>query len=71
MSARGHRILSLAAGTLLLAAHLLPWRTDLPPRFGWMPRELVLRLAWMAAALVFLLHFCARVWRASGDESDA
>lgn len=31
--------------------------------FGWMPEELLWRLAWMAAAWLYLLWFCRAIWR--------
>lgn len=49
---------------LLLVLHLDFWR---PQRdviwFGWMPEELVWRLAWMVLAFVYLIFFCSRVWK--------
>ena len=35
---------------------------------GLLPRELVDRLVWMAFAWLYLVWFCARIWR---DEDDA
>lgn len=49
---------------LLLVLHLDFWR---PQRdviwFGWMPEELVWRLAWMVLAFAYLVFFCSRVWK--------
>ena len=63
MSRRTHVALSLAWALLLLVTHLDFWR---PQRatlwFGWLPEELLWRLAWMAAAFLFVVHFTARVW---------
>ena len=58
-------IRSIAWGgfVLLLLLHLDWWR---PARarlwFGWMPEELLWRLAWMALATGYLFFFCTWVW---------
>ncbi len=62
MTRRGR--IAWALGLLLVALHLDFWRPDRPVLwFGWMPEELLWRLGWMLAAFVYLLWFCARVWR--------
>lgn len=61
---KGTNLLAWAGLLALLLAHLDVWR-PLPegPYFGWMPEELLFRLLWMGAAWIYLLWFCARVWR--------
>ncbi len=67
---RRDRLLAWAGGLTLLALHLDFWR---PQRvrlvLGWMPEDLAWRLAWMGLAALYLLFFCARVWR--DEEPDA
>lgn len=64
MSARAlQRTAWLGALTLLLL-HLDFWRSQRPTLwFGWMPEELLYRLLWMFLAWLYLLFFCARIWR--------
>ena len=54
---------------LLIAAHLDFWR---PQRevvwFGWLPEELLWRLAWMVLAAAFVIHFTYFVW--AGEDSE-
>ena len=63
------RIQALAwlVGLGLLFVHLFVGR-DLGPnlRFGWIPDELLLRMAWLGAAWLYLLFFCAVIWRPPG-----
>lgn len=55
---------AIAAALVLLALHLDFWRAGRPAVwFGWVPEELLWRLAWMGLAWLYLLWFCARVWR--------
>jgi len=55
---------------VLLALHLDFWR---PQRavlwFGWVPEELLWRLAWMALAWVYLIFVTSFLWR--DDPEDA
>ena len=64
MRRRTTHALALLGAAALLALHLDTWR---PQRahlwFGWMPEELAWRLAWMAAAALYLVWFCSAVWR--------
>jgi len=63
VSDRGARVLAWIGGLVLVALHLDAWR---PRRaavhLGWIPEELLYRLAWMALAWLYLLFFCSRVW---------
>lgn len=56
-------------GLILLVLHLDFWR---PQRavlyFGFLPEELLYRIAWMVLAWLYLLFFCARIWRSHPDE---
>ncbi len=57
-------LLAWFGALLLLALHLDFWR---PQRarivLGWVPEELLWRLVWMGLAWLYLLFFCARIWR--------
>lgn len=58
------RWIAWAGLLLLLALHLDFWRPQVARTyFGWMPEELLYRLGWMLLAWLYLLFFCARVWR--------
>ena len=58
------RALAWVFGLALLALHLDFWRPQRPELwFGWIPEELMWRLAWMGAAFVYLLYFTRCVWR--------
>jgi hypothetical protein len=65
LSPRAHRIVVWAAFALPLVLHLDSWR---PKRaviwLGWLPEELLYRLAWMLLAWVYLLYVCRYHWRA-------
>ena len=63
MSARAHRLLATLLAALLVALHLDFWRTQRPNLWlGWLPEELLWRLAWMAAAFAYLVYFTRCVW---------
>lgn len=71
-SGRGRRAAAWVAGSALAVLHLLPSAApSLAPRgrlvLG-VPEELAWRLGWMALAFLYLLWFCAAVWR---DEEPA
>lgn len=67
MSSRAHSRIALVLALLLVAMHLDFWRPQRPLLvFGWLPEELLWRLGWMGAALLFLCYFCAFVWREEG-----
>ena len=63
-SGRRDRVLAWLGLAVLLVLHLDSWR---PQRavlyFGWMPEEPLWRLGWMFLAWLYLLWFCARLWR--------
>ena len=62
---RRDALLAWAGGLLLLVLHNDAWRTQRVRLYlGWLPEELLWRLGWMALAWLYLLWFCARVWRA-------
>lgn len=53
----------------LVVLHLDFWRGPRPGTvFGWLPEDMAYRLAWMAAAAIYLLYFTYRVW--DGDEAE-
>jgi len=61
---RSEVVLAIVLALALLALHLDFWRAGRPViHFGWIPEELLWRLAWMGLAWLYLLWFCARVWR--------
>ncbi len=65
---RARRNQGLAWGGLIALAilHLDFWRPQrLELYFGWLPEEIVYRLAWILCAWLYLLWFCSAVW--SGD----
>ena len=54
---------------VLLALHLAPWRPAGSGLWmGWIPGELAWRLAWMGLAWLYLVFFCAQVWRDEPEE---
>ncbi len=60
----GIRTIAWAGFLLLLALHLDFWRPRRPEIwFGWLPEEMLWRLAWMALALLYLIFFCRCVWK--------
>ena len=64
MSRRIDVFLAWAGFALLLALHLDFWRPQrIELHLGWIPEELLWRLGWMALAWLYLMFFCARVWR--------
>ena len=64
MSRRAHARLAVVLGVVLVALHLDFWRPQRPRSwFGWLPEELAWRLAWMGLAFLYLLYFCAHLWR--------
>lgn len=66
----GHRraaVLAWVLGVALVLLHLDWWRPQRPVVYlGWIPEELLWRLGWMALAALYLVWFCARVWRVPG-----
>lgn len=65
----GSRIAAIAwvGGLVLLALHVDFWRPQRPVLWlGWLPEELVYRLAWMVLAWLFLTFFIRFVWRGEG-----
>lgn len=61
---RRRALVATVLGLALVALHLDSWR---PQRaviwLGWCPEELLWRLAWMGLAFLYLVWFCAAVWR--------
>jgi hypothetical protein len=58
------RLLATVLGLALLLAHLDFWRAQRERIWlGWIPEELLYRLVWMGLAFVYLVWFCARIWR--------
>ncbi len=69
MSARALRRTAWLGALVLLFLHLDFWRVQRPKLwFGWMPEELLYRLLWMLLAWLYLLFFCARIWRDDNTE---
>jgi hypothetical protein len=63
MSRRFERGLFGAAVIALLGLHMLGFdQGDRPLVLGWMPRDLVFRLAWLAAAAAVVFWMTARLW---------
>jgi len=67
---RTRRVIAWAGFLVLLALHLDFWR---PQRavlwFGWVPEELLWRLAWMALAWIYLLFVASALWRDDPEEA--
>ena len=64
---RSDVILAWSGFALLLILHLDFWRPQVARlHFGWLPEELAWRLGWMLLAWLYLVWFCARVWRDEG-----
>jgi hypothetical protein len=64
VSARAHRIIAWGGFLGLLALHLDFWRAQrVTIWFGWLPEELLYRLAWMLLAWGYLLYVCRYHWR--------
>ena len=63
-----HQCVAWAGLIGLLIAHHDFWRG---PRehllWNWLPAELGYRLLWIAAALLYLLYFCRKVWRSEPE----
>jgi len=59
---RADLVIAWIGALLLLALHLLPAPTRILPE-SWLPPELLFRVAWLGLAWVYLLFFCARIWR--------
>ncbi len=52
-----------AGGLILVALHLDFWRPQrVEVHLGWIPEELLYRVAWMALAWLYLVFFCKSVW---------
>ena len=48
----------------LVVLHLDFWRPQRVVLYaGWIPEELLYRLAWMLLAWLWLVWFCGRIWR--------
>lgn len=58
------RLLAWLLALALVALHLDPWRPQRATlHLGWVPEELLWRLGWMLLAFLYLVWFCAVVWR--------
>lgn len=58
------KALAWILGLLLLGLHFDFWRArDVSIWFGWLPGELLYRLAWMLLVWLYLLFFCSWIWR--------
>ena len=71
MSGKTDRAIAIGGFVALLFLHLDFWR---PQRaqlyFDWVPEELLYRWLWMGLAGLYILFFCARVWRSEQDEQE-
>lgn len=68
---RTARALAWLGLAVLLALHLDFWRPQRPVlHLGWLPEELLWRLAWMALAWLYLLFVLRWLWapEAAADE---
>mgnify|MGYP006908314307 CR=1 FL=1 len=64
MNARAHRWIASIAFAALLVLHVDAWRAQrVVVYFGWVPEELLYRLAWMLLAWAFILYVCEVHWR--------
>ena len=68
MGKRRDRAVAWGGALLLLGAHVGLRPTGTEPVLGWLPPELVLRLAWIGGAWLWLLFVTARLWPAGGEE---
>lgn len=69
MSERALRTAAWVGVAALMLLHLDFWRSQRAALwFGWMPEELLYRLLWMFLAWLYLLFFCARIWRKEETE---
>ena len=58
-------------GMILLVLHFDFWRVQRAELyFGWLPEELAYRVTWLLLAWVYLLYFCAVVWRDEPEEGE-
>jgi hypothetical protein len=68
MKRRGSIVVAWLGLLVLVALHIDFWR---PQRavfhFGWIPEELLYRLAWVLLAWVYLLFVCSVVWTSSPE----
>jgi len=49
---------------VLMVLHIDFWRTASDTLyFGWMPETMAYRVAWIIGSWVYLMFFCARIWR--------
>ncbi len=63
------KVIAWSGGVLLLILHLDFWRPQRVALYGgWLPEELLYRLVWMLLAWLYLMYFCARIWRSKADE---
>ncbi|MFT4540541.1 MAG: hypothetical protein ACI841_001285 [Planctomycetota bacterium] len=63
MTRGSHSRIALGSALVLLALHLDFWRPQrLEVWFGWIPEELLWRLAWMALAVFWILYASRYVW---------
>ena len=63
-------LLAWSVPVALVAVHCAPWRPAGTLGATWLPAELAFRLAWTAVATLYLLWFCARVWRLEDGDGD-
>ena len=64
MIAAWERALAWAGGAALLVLHLDFWRPKRAELYlGFLPEELAYRIGWMLLAWLYLMFFCARIWR--------
>ena len=62
------KILASVGLVVMLVLHIDFWRPHSATVYaGWIPEELAYRLVWFLLAWLYLLFFCARIWR-GGDE---
>jgi hypothetical protein len=59
-----HRCLAWSGFLALLVLHLDSWRPQrVAIHLGWIPEELLWRLAWMLLAWAYLFYICRFHWR--------
>ncbi len=65
------KVIAWTGAGLLLILHLDFWRPQRVVLYGgWLPEELLYRLVWMLLAWLYLMYFCARIWRSNSNGSE-
>ena len=72
MSRRIHTVIAWGLALLLIALHSDVVLGFVRPQrvmfyLGWVPEELSLRVLWMFLTWLYLLYFCAYIWREDDD----